>query len=164
VKRSGTLERRTPLKAKRATPRRTLLPRCKVGRCKQIARIDGWCIPHAEHEADRRFSLWVRARDGRCTAAEVLTDRPCEGRLQAAHIEGRAKKSTRYDPDNVWTLCERHHRIVDQHAMHAAKARWAVAVLGVDGYHELIERAATTTDRTTAIERALDWLPDPKEA
>lgn len=155
-----TLTRQTPLKAKRVKPRAYKTPRCDRQGCKKPAKIQGWCESHAEREADRLFSLWVRRRDGRCTAAEVLTETECRGIPQAAHIEGRRKQSVRFDPANVHQLCSAHHVVVDQHASHAAKARWAISLLGPDGYHELIERAAVTLPRAVAVERALSWLKD----
>ena len=154
----STLQRHTPLKAKRAKPRTYKTPRCSRQRCEKAARINGWCESHAEREADRLFSLYIRRRDQGCTGAAVFPEMPCWGDLQAAHIEPRGNHSTRFDPDDVWTLCEAHHSKVDRGSRHAAKARWAVHVLGIERYHELIERAALTTPRTVAIQQALSWL------
>lgn len=142
-------------------PRRRTAPRCVRQRCDRIARIDGLCVPHAEHEADTRFSVWVRRRDGRCTAVGVL-DGPCSDGLQAAHGVGRRKQGTRYDPLNVHALCPAHHRVVDQHGEEGAKYRWLVSRIGEGAHADLMTRSRVPVDRVDAITAALAWLrPDP---
>jgi hypothetical protein len=149
--------KRSPMPKRRTTKRRTTSPRCTVRGCNDIARIRGWCPKHAEQVADRAFSRWVRTRDDRCTAVGVI-DHDCAAGLQAAHIVGRRRSATRFDPLNVWSLCPAAHRHVDQHGSEHAKYRWAVAVLGEDGYRDLMERASQPSKRNTAIEEALGWL------
>ena len=81
--------KRSPIKRKATTKRRTTPPRCSVQRCNKRAEIRGWCISHAEQRADRLFSRWVRDRDDRCTAAGVL-DGEC--RLDLAYAEDRVEE------------------------------------------------------------------------
>lgn len=128
--------------------------RCKSQRCKKRAEIEGLCVSHAERLADARFSWAVRYRDARCTAAGVLNG-DCNGGLQAAHIVGRRNHSLRYDPRNVHALCQRHHMTVDQHGQEGAKYRWAVSILGEDGYDQLMFDAIAITDRRESIREAL---------
>ena len=146
------------MKRKRSTPRRTTSPRCTTRSCTKRAEIHGLCVSHAEQRADRLFSKWVRARDGRCTAAGVLGGE-CKGMLQAAHIVGRRNHSVRFDPSNVHALCAAHHYTVDQHGQENAKYRWACHVLGAEGHERLMSVWANQgTKRRTSIDNALLWL------
>jgi hypothetical protein len=148
--------KRTPLKHKSATKRRTTSPRCTMQRCNGRAEIAGLCVSHAEKRAWREFSLFIRTRDARCTAAEVLGT-PCLGDgLQAAHIVGRRNQAVRYDPENVHAACPGHHMTVDQAGQEHAKYRWAVALLGESGYAALMERANVMGDRREAIRQQLE--------
>ena len=57
------------------------------------------------HEADRKFSLEIRKRDGEC--------RNCGSTLflGCSHYFGRVIYATRYDPLNCITLCQQCHEI-----------------------------------------------------
>lgn len=62
------------------------------------------------------FSDWIRARDD-WTCQYCLTFYP-EGRrggLDCAHMFGRGKLNTRFDPENACALCYGHHRWLDTH-------------------------------------------------
>ena len=156
----GDAMKRTPLKRKSATKRRRVLPRCSNRQCHAIARIQGWCVRHAEMEADRLFSLWVRERDGRCMM--LYLSLPCEGPLQAAHGEPRGNHATRYDPRNCHALCRAHHMLVDRGSKHALKAIWLGDVLGLAEYQDLLRAALMPVKRVSAIEDALAWLAPAK--
>lgn len=57
-------------------------------------------------KADQEFSRYIRLRDQRC----MRCGRIGEGKdnivgLQASHYFGRSRESTRFDPENVDTLC-----------------------------------------------------------
>lgn len=71
-----------------------------------VALLCGMCKPHAKAEADRRFSLFIRNRDGRCM---IPTDKPCSGPLQACHLLSRRFMATRYDEQNCVAGCRTHH-------------------------------------------------------
>ena len=146
--------KRTPIKRRRAAPRRTTTPRCVKQRCNKRAEIQEMCISHAEQTADDVFSLWVRERDGKCTGMGVLPG-ACEGHLQAAHTVGRRNHAVRYSTSNVGTLCQRHHVMVDQAGAEHAKFLWATSRLGVTGYSELMLAARPITPRREAVEAAL---------
>jgi hypothetical protein len=154
------VKRSAPIKRRRTTKRRTTTPRCSVRSCNTRAEIRGWCIKHAEAVADRLFSKWVRARDGGCTAAGVL-EGECKGILQCAHVNGRGKKSVRFDPRNSHTLCAAHHYTVDQHGREAEKRLWASSVLGATSYDLLMDDALELGNRRQATEEALSWLASP---
>lgn len=154
------------LPKKRSKPRRTTSPRCRKQRCNKRAEIDDLCITHADDKAWTAFSLYVRERDGRCTAAGVIDSflGGCEGKLQAAHIVGRRNQAVRFDPENVHALCMAHHMTVDQAGREHGKYAWAVSVLGPEGYEALMERARPTVDRREAIRAALERMGDAVES
>lgn len=56
-------------------------------------------------EADRRFSLEIRKRDGQCVNCGSTLFLGC------SHYFGRAIYATRYDPLNCITLCQSCHEI-----------------------------------------------------
>lgn len=146
--------KRTPLPRTRLKPRRTTSPRCTMRGCKKPQRVSTWCVTHGEREADRQFSLFIRARDGRCTAAGVL-EGGCKGNLQAAHVIGRTNKTVRFDERNVHSLCQAHHMTVDQHGQEHAKWIWATSILGAREFAKLNRDARPTTDRALASVMAL---------
>lgn len=145
--------KRTPLKRKRATPRRTTSPRCASLRCNKPG--SPLCVTHTEQRADRLFSLYVRNRDGACTAN---FPHDCDGFLQAAHIIGRRNQSVRYDPRNVHALCRAAHMLVDQHGREGIKYQWALSRIGFDAFLDLTEESRAMTKRKDAAGTALAWL------
>jgi len=56
--------------------------------------------------ADKAFSEYIRLRDGECVRCHKLGagDKGIIG-LQASHYFGRGAESTRFDPNNVDSLC-----------------------------------------------------------
>lgn len=134
---------------------RELKPRCTIGGCSYYQEVRTWCTKHAEKKADDAFSLWVRARDGMCTAVGVL-DGPCNGNLQAAHGVGRGNHTTRFDPRNVHALCGHHHRIVDSFGKEGLKHAWLVARLGEEGYAQLMVDSRVITKRRLAVAAAVE--------
>ncbi len=115
---------RSPLVRKKAKKRVWKTPRCGVRGCKKPREIQAhvagcvqdevghsceyqmFCRSHAKAEADRRFSLFIRERDGRCM---FPTESACVGPLQCCHILSRRFLATRYDPDNAVAGCAGHH-------------------------------------------------------
>lgn len=58
--------------------------------------------------ADTAFSQWIRLRDReclRCHSPVAFNDKGLPVSHQASHFQGRRKESTRFDPENVVTLC-----------------------------------------------------------
>ena len=127
-----TLRRKVPIPRKRAKPRlgqsdrRWKSPRCDVRGCTKpqdvrwgevefgpIANATGalvygfgLCCSHATAEADRRFSLFIRERDGEC---RIRTEKPCVGPLSCCHLLSRRFRSTRWDEGNALSGCAGHH-------------------------------------------------------
>jgi hypothetical protein len=92
-----SLERKTPLKRKRATPRKVKLPlfTCSKQRCTNPARFFSWCALHARKEADRLFSLYIRKRDQMCRVCEL------EPATQCGHLISRRYMALRWNPENA---------------------------------------------------------------
>ena len=92
-----------------------ILPRCRIKRCKRIARISGYCKTHATKEADRKFSLVIRA-GGRCYGQTAFWTGPsfaCAGPLHCAHLFSRRYRNIRWDTRNAVPLCAGHHKYFD---------------------------------------------------
>jgi hypothetical protein len=155
--------KRSPMPRRRTTKRKPRANACVVrskthtGPARNLQGGPFYCAKHAEQRADRLFSLWVRDRDRRCTAAPVFHS-PCVGGLQAAHIVGRRNKRVRFNPANVHAVCAGHHRAIDQHGQEDIKYRWALHVLGELQWIELSVKARQTADRHAAALTALAWL------
>lgn len=59
-------------------------------------------------QADKVFSQYIRVRDRRCVRCSSpvqFNDKGLPVSHQASHFFGRGKESTRFDPENVDTLC-----------------------------------------------------------
>jgi hypothetical protein len=151
--------KRSAMPRKRATPRRTTSPRCSNRQCSKPARIEEWCTTHAQREADRLFSLFVRERDNGCTFYSLDAERrPHGGPLQAAHGEPRGNHATRYDERNVHAVCRDHHMLLDRGSKHALKAAWLTSILGTEGYLDLVDDALVPASKYVAIAEALQRL------
>lgn len=65
-------------------------------------------------KADQLFSQYIRLRDlecKRCHSRVVLNDKDYPISHTASHFYGRGRENTRFEPDNVDTLCMGCHRI-----------------------------------------------------
>lgn len=81
--------------------------------------------------ADRAFSQWIRLRDRecrRCHSPVELNDKGLPVSHQASHFQGRGKENTRFDPNNVDTLCGGCHRYFTSHP--GEHYVWQVSVKG----------------------------------
>jgi 5-methylcytosine-specific restriction endonuclease McrA len=64
-------------------------------------------------KADEAFSQYIRLRDGECVRCWSKVRYNSKGlpvSHQASHYYGRGKESTRFDPENVDTLCHGCHQ------------------------------------------------------
>lgn len=89
--------------------------------------------------ADKLFSQWIRLRDGKCLRCGValrLNDKGEPISLQASHFQGRGKENTRFDPDNVCTLCMGCHMYFTAHP--AEHYLWQVKRLGNKKVDEIV--------------------------
>lgn len=124
-----SLERKTPLKRKRSTPRRVPELSCSIQRCTKPPRVFHWCAMHARREADRLFSLYIRKRDGSCRVCGLDTD------LQAAHLISRRYFAVRWDPINCVALCRFDHKKFTENPL--AWDRWCTERLGPEAWGAL---------------------------
>ena len=116
------------------------LPRCRVRRCKRIARIGDLCKTCAVKEADRLFSIDIRT-EGKCAALTGFwkgPEFPCAGPIQCAHLISRRYRNTRWDKRNAVPLCAAHHRWLDTNPLE--KDEMMVEHLEMD--YELLRREA----------------------
>lgn len=86
-------------------------------------------MTHAEQEADRLFSLVVRAV-GSCRRCGSGVD------LQCAHIVTRSRKVTRWDESNALPLCGYCHAYYTDHP--AAWEAWVRSTIGDERYDALV--------------------------
>ena len=100
---------RTPLKKRRTGKPRRVLQVCAIRGCKRRA-DQAMCKTHAKLRADQAWSRYIRARDGRCMAAEAFPEIRCAGSLQAMHLISRRYAATRYALWNGRAGCAAHHR------------------------------------------------------
>ena len=123
------------------------LPRCKVGRCKRIARTAGFCKTHATKKADTKFSLRVR-EEGKCYGATkfwIGPYFPCAGHLSCCHLFSRRYRNVRWDERNAVSMCAAHHAWFDQHPIE--KDDMMLEWLEMD-YEEL---------KDLALDDTIDW-------
>ena len=110
-----TLTRLTPLRRKRAAPRKRgpnacARPRCRSHREKIMVGDELLCSTHAMEKADELFSLAVRA-DGECARCGATSG------LQCAHVISRRYSGTRYVRTNAMALCVRCHKWQTEHPL-----------------------------------------------
>ena len=130
------------------------LPRCKVGRCKQIARVAGYCKTHATKKADKLFSAQVRGilEDGTTEAKCIGQTRywvgasfPCSGALQCCHLFSRRYRNIRWHYLNAVPGCAAHHLWMDTHPIE--KDEMMLEWLEMD--YEML--------RDMALDDTIDW-------
>lgn len=109
------------------------MTRCSVRGCKRRPAVIDLCRHHAIGEADRLFSRFIRARDGRCMACGSTTD------LQCSHHITRARLRTRWDTANAVAHCARCHMRFTAHP--AAHLAWILDHVSPEIFRVLVEAA-----------------------
>jgi len=127
VERRQPLKRKTPLKAKRASKRRVAQP-CSILRCKRRAAVLDLCKTHAQREADRLFSLRVRAV-GYCQLAIWAPHVRCGGALPCCPIVSPRYHPIRFGLGNALAGCAAHHKHFTERPI---EWRQAVVAAGID--------------------------------
>lgn len=82
-------------------------------------------------KADTVFSQYIRTRDGecrRCHSPVQFNDKGLPVTHQASHFMGRRKENTRFDEENVDTLCGGCHMYFTEHPM--AHLNWQIEMKG----------------------------------
>jgi 5-methylcytosine-specific restriction endonuclease McrA len=103
--------------------------------------------------ADKVFSQYIRLRDGeclRCHSKVKLNDRGLPISHNASHFHGRGKESTRFDPDNVCTLCFACHSWFTAHPQEHYD--WQVKRLGQKKIDELTLKVNTYHKKNRELE------------
>lgn len=112
-----------------------------------------------KEKAVRRFSLYIRARDGQCQFPGCQETE----NLQNSHYIGRKINATTFDPENCVALCRRHHygdKLIgwefakQQKELHGRDGEYTVFMrkkLGKAGFEVLIARGKTSIPKTRAI-------------
>lgn len=99
--------------------------------------------------ADNKFSLWIRARDGKCLRCNRTE------MLQNSHFWARANSATRYSPENCITLCYPCHYGNKSYGWEYAKQgeyrNFMLNMLGEDEYENLYRLSQSTMKRSDAI-------------
>jgi hypothetical protein len=130
------LERRTPLKKKRATPRRKPRVTCSVRGCNNSPRDLGLCPKHLRLEADKLFGAHIRAK-GRCWYHTIRQG--CSGATQAAHLVSRRYMAVRWEDSNCVPLCQGAHMYLTHHPIEHLS--FAEGLLGPTAWHQLRDHA-----------------------
>jgi hypothetical protein len=135
----SALARRTPLRAKRTTPRRRGAT-CSVRTCHRRPRVLGICQTHAVARADRVVAAFVKKRDGGC----VVVHGSHGGGLQWSHLISRRYHATRWDPDASVAMCAAHHVWFTHHPLEFED--WRGFWCGPSGL-EMLKRTALASAR-----------------
>lgn len=97
-------------------------------------------------KADRVFSRFIRERDDwKCARCHRQHERSSQG-LHASHYFGRGRENTRFDEENVDSLCFGCHRVWGSDD-HEAYRVFKITQLGLNGFNKLTMRANTTTKK-----------------
>src|SRR5690606_14145508 len=97
----------------------------------------------------------------RCHSQVGLNAKGLPNTHQCSHFCGRGNESTRFDPENAYTLCGACHRIWGSDDREAYRA-FKIKQLGKDGFDALMVRANTTTKKDRKFQ-ALIWKTALKE-
>jgi hypothetical protein len=143
-----SLVRRTPLRAKRPTPRRRGAA-CSVRGCHRRPRLLGICQTHAVARADRVIAAFVKKRDGGCVVVWGTLKRlgrPIQhgGGLQWSHLISRRYHATRWNPDASVAMCAAHHVWFTHHPLEFED--WRAFWCGPSGL-EMLKRMALSSER-----------------
>lgn len=113
--------------------------------------------------ADTAFSRYIRLRDGKCLRCLIPVKLNAQGlpvSLQASHFQGRGKENTRFDPDNVCTLCMGCHMYFTAHP--AEHYVWQVRRLGQGLVDEVVLRSNLYVKKDRKLQ-AMYWKNKLKE-
>lgn len=106
------------------------------------------------NKADRVFSQYIRLRDGkclRCSSRVEFNDKRLPVSHQASHYFGRNRESTRFDPDNVDTLCYGCHQFWGSDNREAYRV-FKVKQLGENGFKVLTVKAEIYKKKDTEMD------------
>lgn len=115
--------------------------------------------------ADTVFSQFIRLRDKRCMRCGSPVEINAKGlpvSHQASHYWSRGREMTRFDPENVDTLCYGCHQLWGHGDLRDGYKSFKIKQLGEDGFKRLDARAHTPCkkDRNLALLVARQMLKD----
>ena len=112
----------------------------KVTKASKLRRKRGeWSTKYA----DDKFSIFIRARDGKCLKCGTT-----EG-LTCSHYHGRGKSATRFDEDNCIALCWECHQ--EWEGPKAEYTQFMLERLGPGTFIALTLKAGTYMERKEAV-------------
>ncbi len=114
-------------------------------------------------KADALFSQWIRLRDKKCTrcgSSVKFNDKGMPVSHQASHFQGRRKEGTRFEPNNVDTLCTGCHSYFT--ANPAEHYLWQVKKKGQNAVDILILQSNTYAKKNRELEK-MYWTEKLKE-
>jgi len=91
-----------------------------------------------EDEIDSLFKTRIREL-GYCEYCNYMHKKATTG-LEAHHFFSCSRMSIRWDPDNMFCLCAKHHRLDSEFSAHLTPVRfidWAKEYRGIDWYNRL---------------------------
>ena len=94
-------------------------------------------------QADKIFSQYIRLRDGKCVRCYSLVqynDKGMPVSHHASHYFGRGKENTRFDPENVDTLCMGCHKMWGSDDREEYR-NFKIKQLGEKGFNNLLLRS-----------------------
>lgn len=103
-------------------------------------------------KADKLFSLWVRARDGKCVRCGKTSN------LQCSHFWSRQISATRYEPDNCVALCAGCHLYKWEIEKQGEYRDFMIWWLGDERYESLRRQSQSIVKRRDAIVKLMTWL------
>lgn len=113
--------------------------------------------------ADKVFSQYIRLRDKacrRCGSPVSFNNNGLPVSHQASHFQGRGKENTRFDEDNVDTLCAGCHQYLT--ANPAEHYLWQVKIKGQEKVDEIILRSNVYMKKDRKLQK-LYWEQRLKE-
>lgn len=114
----------------------------------RVFKVKVWGTPYA----DSKFSLWIRARDGKCRRC-LSADKP----LDNSHYWRRDMKGTRFSPENCVALCRDCHTIWERQQNQEYKD-FMIAWLGTQKYEDLEKRARGMMKMRDAVLELQRWI------
>lgn len=114
-------------------------------------------------KADSLFSQYIRLRDRecrRCHSPVQFNEKGLPVSHQASHFMGRRKENTRFDTDNVDTMCGGCHMYFTSHPLE--HVQWQIETKGQALVDELKLRSNTYKKKDRALEQ-LYWAQEVKK-
>lgn len=147
--RRGSFRKKTyeeVIKTRSVKPKKTYR-QAKASKEKKRYGIKIWSV----EKADREFSLWLRAKVGKCEKCGTT-----EG-LTNSHYIGRREYATRFDPDNCDVLCFSCHSIFEPRKQYEYRD-WKIAKMGAEAEAELSKKKLSYKGSIEAIRDCMALL------